>query len=78
MRDLLASEEHVLFARSAAAGRWSPAGRRACWTIGGFGLEERSGREEIVVPMASMESSAIVDAMNQALAELATRLAATL
>ena len=50
----------------------------AHWTIGGFGLEERSGREEIVIPLPSSESSAIVDAMNQALAQLAERIVAQL
>lgn len=50
----------------------------ARWTIGGFGLDERSGREQITIPLPSMESPAVVDAMSQALAQLADRLAATL
>ena len=50
----------------------------ARWTIGGFGLEERSGREQITIPLASMESPAIVEAMSQALAQLAERIVAEL
>lgn len=50
----------------------------ARWTIGGFGLPEKSGREQITIPMASMESPAIVDAMSEALAQLSERLVAQL
>lgn len=46
----------------------------ARWTIGGFGLPETSGREEITIPLSSMESPVIVDAMSEALAQLADRL----
>ena len=50
----------------------------ARWTVGGFGLEERSGREQIAIPLESMETPVIVEAMSLALAQLAERLVARL
>jgi uncharacterized lipoprotein YmbA len=47
----------------------------ARWTVSQSGRADVSHHERITVPMASMESPAIVDAMSQALATLADRMA---